>query len=48
MYKINWKNPVDMAKAFAMATDAGRIGYEAQLATAQQNAVASSPLTLFL
>lgn len=41
-------NPVDMAKAFAMATDAGRIGYEAQLATAQQNAVASSPLTAFL
>lgn len=41
-------NPVEMAKAFRMAVEAGRIAFEARLAAAGAHAVASSPLTSFL
>ena len=41
-------NPVEMAKAFKMAVEAGRIAYEAQLAATGIIAQASSPLTSFL
>lgn len=42
--------PVEMARAFKMAVEAGRMGYEAGLAASIQNfeAQASSPLTSFL
>ncbi|MFN6945825.1 MAG: thiazole synthase [Cytophagaceae bacterium] len=41
-------NPVQMAKAFRMAVEAGRMAYEAKLAKHSKQAVASSPLTAFL
>lgn len=41
-------NPVQMAAAFRLAVDAGRMAYEARLATAANHAIASSPLTAFL
>lgn len=41
-------NPVQMAAAFKLAVDAGRMAYEARLATAANHATASSPLTAFL
>jgi thiazole synthase len=41
-------NPVQMAKAFKMAVEAGRIAFEARLAKPVAHAVASSPLTAFL
>jgi thiazole synthase len=41
-------NPVQMAIAFKLAVEAGRLAYEAKLATAGNYAVASSPLTAFL
>ena len=41
-------NPVEMAKAFAMATVAGRMAFEAKLAQTMPTAAASSPLTAFL
>lgn len=41
-------NPVQMATAFKMAVQAGRIAYEAKLALPNTIAVASSPLTSFL
>lgn len=41
-------NPVQMAKAFKMAVEAGRVAFEAKLAASSENAVASSPLTSFL
>lgn len=41
-------NPVKMALAFRMAVEAGRIAYEAKLATKVSHAMASSPLTAFL
>jgi thiazole synthase len=41
-------NPVEMARAFKLAVEAGRIAYEARLATAKLTAEASSPLTAFL
>lgn len=41
-------NPVQMAAAFRLAVDAGRMAYEAHLATAANHAIASSPLTTFL
>jgi len=41
-------NPVQMANAFRLAVESGRIAYEAGLATQQTQAVASSPLTAFL
>jgi len=41
-------NPVEMAKAFKMAVEAGRMAYEATLAPVQHTAQHSSPLTAFL
>ncbi|MBX0291573.1 thiazole synthase [Hymenobacter sediminis] len=42
-------NPVQMAHAFRLAVEAGRLAYEAKLAAPVRNAaVASSPLTSFL
>ncbi|MDR0926719.1 MAG: thiazole synthase [Ignavibacteria bacterium] len=41
-------NPIDMAKAFALAVEAGRLAYEAHLAEQHNYASASSPLTGFL
>ncbi|MBU2895823.1 thiazole synthase [Vibrio hepatarius] len=41
-------NPISMATAFKMAVEAGRIGYEAGLASKAYHAVSSSPLTSFL
>ncbi|GEO07465.1 thiazole synthase [Adhaeribacter aerolatus] len=42
------ENPVQMARAFKLAVEAGRLAYEAKLATVQKFAAASSPLTAFL
>lgn len=42
------ENPVEMAKAFKMAVEAGRMAFEARLAKPVEHAVASSPLTAFL
>lgn len=42
------KNPVQMAEAFKLAVIAGRMAFEAKLATSVSHAVASSPLTSFL
>lgn len=41
-------NPVEMARAFRLAVEAGRIAYKAKLATTKATAEASSPLTAFL
>ncbi len=41
-------NPVQMATAFKMAVEAGRIAFEAKLALPLNYAMASSPLTSFL
>ncbi len=41
-------DPVEMARAFKMATEAGRIAYETGLAPKNDSASASSPLTGFL
>jgi thiazole synthase len=41
-------NPVQMATAFKMAVEAGRMAYEARLAAQSTGAHASSPLTAFL
>lgn len=41
-------NPVEMAKAFKLATEAGRMAYETGLAGVEITAQASSPLTTFL
>lgn len=41
-------NPVEMAKAFRLAVEAGRIAFESGLATTKRVAEASSPLTAFL
>ena len=40
--------PVQMAAAFKLAVQAGRMAYEAKLASPVTHAVASSPLTSFL
>ena len=42
------KNPVEMAVAFKLAVQAGRIAYNAKLAAIKTHAEASSPLTSFL
>jgi thiazole synthase len=42
------ENPVQMAMAFKLAVEAGRIAFEAKLAKPAKFAVASSPLTAFL
>lgn len=41
-------NPVEMARAFRLAVEAGRVAFEARLATTKRTAEASSPLTAFL
>lgn len=41
-------NPVEMGKAFRLAVEAGRLAFEAKLATVSSGANASSPLTSFL
>jgi thiazole synthase len=41
-------NPLEMAKAFKMAVEAGRIAYQAKLGKQIKHAMASSPLTAFL
>ncbi len=42
------RDPVNMAKAFKLAVEAGRIAFEAKLAVSRNQAEASSPLTGFL
>ena len=42
------ENPVQMAEAFKLAVEAGRMAYEAKLAKSSNKAEASSPLTSFL
>lgn len=42
------QNPIEMAKAFKMAVEAGRMAYNAKLASVKHHAEASSPLTSFL
>ncbi|HEU0227692.1 MAG TPA: thiazole synthase [Arachidicoccus soli] len=42
------QHPIQMAKAFKMAVEAGRMAYSAKLAPIEQRAEASSPLTSFL
>ena len=42
------KNPVEMATAFRMAVQAGRMAFEASLAPIVHGAQASSPMTAFL
>ena len=41
-------NPIEMAKAFKLGVQAGRMAYEARLASPFNHAKASSPLTSFL
>ncbi len=41
-------NPSQMAKAFKLAVESGRMAYEAKLGSIQKYATASSPLTSFL
>ncbi|HYV94866.1 MAG TPA: thiazole synthase [Chitinophagales bacterium] len=41
-------DPIEMARAFRLAVEAGRIAYEARLGIASDFAEASSPLTAFL
>ena len=41
-------NPVEMAKAFKLAVESGRMAFEAGLAQTQNYAEATSPLTAFL
>jgi thiazole synthase len=41
-------DPVEMARAFRLAVECGRMAYEAGLAEGSAHAVASSPLTAFL
>jgi thiazole synthase len=41
-------DPVKMARAFKLAVESGRMGFEARLAVQSGHAVASSPLTSFL
>lgn len=42
------ENPVQMAKAFKLSVEAGRMAFEAKLAKSSNQAEASSPLTHFL
>lgn len=42
------QNPVEMATAFKMAVESGRIAHQAALAPVRKHAEASSPLTQFL
>ena len=42
------QQPVKMAQAFKLAVEAGRMAFEAKLASISNKAIASSPLTSFL
>jgi len=42
------QQPVEMAIAFKMAVEAGRMAFNAKLAPVKKHAEASSPLTSFL
>ncbi len=42
------EQPIEMANAFKLAVEAGRIAYNAKLAPVKEHAEASSPLTSFL
>lgn len=42
------KNPADMATAFKLAVEAGRMAFKSKLGSQQHEAAASSPLTAFL
>lgn len=42
------QNPIEMARAFKLGVEAGRMAFEAKLAAPQIHASASSPLTAFL
>ncbi|MEP1489043.1 MAG: thiazole synthase [Algibacter sp.] len=42
------QNPIQMAKAFKMAVEAGRMAFNAKLVSVKKHAEASSPLTAFL
>lgn len=42
------ENPAQMASAFRLAVEAGRLAYKAVLGKQSKNAIASSPLTSFL
>jgi len=42
------KQPIEMAKAFKLSVEAGRMAYNAKLAPVKDHAEASSPLTSFL
>lgn len=42
------ENPVEMAKAFKLGVEAGRVAHQAKLASINKSADASSPLTQFL
>ena len=42
------ENPIQMALAFKLATEAGRLAYEARLGDVRNHARASSPFTAFL
>jgi thiazole synthase len=41
-------NPIEMARAFKMAVEAGRLAYESGLGRIQSEAISTSPLTSFL
>ncbi|WP_421939340.1 thiazole synthase [Pedobacter sp.] len=41
-------NPIEMARAFKMAVEAGRLAYESGLGRVQSEAISTSPLTSFL
>ncbi|PCI96406.1 MAG: thiazole synthase [Flavobacteriales bacterium] len=41
-------NPIEMAKAFKLGVEAGRMAFEARLGAQSNHAMASSPLTSFL
>ncbi len=42
------EHPVEMARAFKLGVEAGRMAYEAKLGAKNNKAIASSPLTAFL
>ena len=41
-------NPIEMARAFKLGVEAGRMAFEARLGAQVNHAMASSPLTSFL
>lgn len=42
------RQPVEMARAFRLAVEAGRLAYQSGLGASQRQAAPSSPLTAFL